>query len=365
MNPKVSVILPCKNEELTIGICIKKIKRVFKENNINGEIIVVDNNSTDRSAIIASKLGAKVIKQQIDGYGAACIKGLKNAKGDYLIIGDADNTYNFLEIPLLLKHLKEGYDLVIGSRIKGKIEKGAMPFHRRHLGNPILSLIFSIFFKKRISDVNSGFRAIKREAFNKLTLQTTGMEFASEMLINAVKNNLKIKETQITYSKRIGKSKLNSMNDGWRHLRFFLIYSPIHLFIIPGLILLSIGLFLLFRSLLNKIHISYVLLGSLFSILGYQVINIGLYSKIYAIISDFEKNDKIIDLIAKYFPLERSLFLGFLLIFSVIILFLTSLPIKAEKLYYSIFLYTFMILGIQTIFSAFFLSSLLIQKRKF
>ena len=223
-NPEVSVVLPCLNEEITIGECIKNIKNAFKKENINGEIIISDNSSTDNSVKIAKSLNVRVINQPLRGYGAACIKGISSAKGRIIVMGDADGTYNFLEMPLLLKPLKEGSDFVIGNRFKGRIKKGAMPWAHRHIGNPFLSGLVNLFFKANLSDVHCGFRAFTKKAFEKMNLKTTGMEFASEMVINAVKNRLKICEVPISYNKRKGTSKLKSFSDGWRHLRF-MIYS--------------------------------------------------------------------------------------------------------------------------------------------
>lgn len=223
-NPEVSIVLPCLNEEATIGECIKNIKNVFKKENINGEIIISDNNSTDNSIKIAKSLNVKVVYQPLKGYGAACIKGISSSKGKIIVMGDSDATYDFLEIPIFLKSLKKGYDFVIGSRFKGRIKKGAMPWTHQYIGNPFLSGLVNLFFKTKLSDVHCGFRAFTKEAFERMNLKTTGMEFASEMVINASKNKLKICEVPISYNKRKGKSKLKSFSDGWRHLRF-MIYS--------------------------------------------------------------------------------------------------------------------------------------------
>ncbi len=222
--PDVSVVLPCLNEETTIRECIKNIKNVFKKEDINGEIIVSDNGSTDNSVKIAKSLNVKIVYQPLKGYGAAYIKGINEARGKFIIMADSDATYNFLEIPLFLKPLKKGYDFVIGNRFKGMIKKDAMPWAHRHIGNPFLSGLVNLFFKTRLSDVHCGFRAFTKEAFERMNLKTTGMEFASEMVISASKNRLKICEVPISYSIRKGKSKLKSFSDGWRHLRF-IIYS--------------------------------------------------------------------------------------------------------------------------------------------
>ena len=272
---KISVILPCRDEEKSIAICINKIKTSLK--NQDYEIIVSDS-SKDKSPEIAKNLNVKVIKHNLEGYGNALLEGFKHAKGEYIIFADADNTYDFLEIPRFIEELDKGYDLVIGSRINGKIEKNAMPFSHRYFGTPLMNKLIRIFFRKKISDCNSGFRAIKKQSLESLKLKTKGMEFASEMIIKAIKNKLRIKEIPINYSKRIGQSKLKSLNDGWLHLRFMLLYSPNYLFLLPSLLFILLG-FIIMIPLLNgsftifgitfKNHPMFI--GSILVILGYQL----------------------------------------------------------------------------------------------
>ncbi len=363
MGVDVSVILPCRNEELTIGKCIQQIKYVFKKNKIKGEIIISDS-SVDSSPDIAEEHNVKLIKHDKNGYGIAILEGIKKASGKNIIIGDADGTYDFSEIPLFLEKLKEN-DLVIGSRLKGDIKKGAMPFIHRYIGNPLLSFILNMFFRTKISDAHSGFRAIRKKSLEKLELKTTGMEFASEMIIKAAKNNLDISEVPISYYPRLGKSKLNSFSDGWRHLRFMLMFSPTYLFFIPGSLLFITGIifltFMLFGTFFiagNDIGLYITALSSLLSILGYQIINLGLYSRIYATHTGFEKTDKLIDFIAEKIPLERGILLGFIIL--LIGLF------NLRKLEYAniLFAITIFIIGIQTIFSVFFISMMVVEKRE-
>lgn len=235
---EVSVILPSLNEEKSIGTCIRKIKKVFKEHGINGEIIVSDN-STDKTPDIARSLGAKVVTPDKKGYGYAYLYAFKYASGKYIVIGDADNTYDFLEIPKLLEPLQKGEaDIVIGSRFKGEIKKGAMPWLHRYIGNPLLTYFLNMLFKAGVSDAHSGFRAFTKNALKKMKLRCYGMEFASEMIIEAVRRGLKIKEVPITYYPREGKSKLCSFRDGWRHLKFMLMQSPKHLYFTLSLLIL-------------------------------------------------------------------------------------------------------------------------------
>jgi len=374
--PEVSVVLPCLNEEATIGECIKNIKNVFKKENINGEIIISDNGSTDKSVMIAKSLNVKVVYQPLKGYGAAYIKGIHEARGKFIVMGDSDGTYDFSELSLLLKPLKEGYDFVIGTRFKGRIEKGAMPWAHRYIGSPFLSGLVNLFFKANLSDVHCGFRAFTKEAFEIMNLKTTGMEFASEMVISASKNKLKICEVPISYNKRKGKSKLKSFSDGWRHLRFIFMYSPTHLFLVPGLFLFLVGLISIIILKQGPLLISgfnidlhFMLFGSLLTLLGYHIMTIGLYARTYAITIGFEKHDKLIDFIAKYISLERGMVIGLVvfligLFISLKILFnwIHSGFSSMNEIRNVIFSITILIVGIQTIFSSFFLSILLVEK---
>ena len=367
---EVSVIIPTKNEEKTIGICIEKVKKVFKEYNIDGEIIVSDS-STDRTPEIASSLGAKVIKPDKKGYGYAYIYAFKFARGKYIVIGDGDNTYDFLEIPKLLEPLKKGEaDMVIGSRFKGKILPGAMPWLHKYIGNPLLTWILNFFFKAGVSDAHSGFRAFTREALEKMNLRCHGMEFASEMIIEAVRRGLRIKEVPITYYPRHGESKLSSFSDGWRHLRFMLLQTPKYLFYIPGLFLFIVGFILTILLAVTNVSLFGVHLGihsmiasSLLTLTGYQLIFIGLFSAIYSRSMGLVEYDKITKLITKIMSLERGLLLGIFLTslgFFYILLLLKQwidsgfrdLPMLNQD----VFGFTIFILGIQTIFFSFFLS---------
>ena len=280
-----------------------------------------------------------------------------------------------MEIPKFLECLKGGYDLVIGTRMKGSIIKNAMNPLNRYIGNPLFSFIFSIFFDYNLSDIHCGFRGIKKEALDKLNLKTTGMEFASEMLIKSIKQKLRIKEIPITYYPRQGKSKLKPFRDGWRHLRFMLLYSPDYLFLIPGLFLFILG-FILISLLLNgpfvvnnfSLDIHPMVLGSLMSILGYQIIFLGIYAKAYATIHLSEK-DKIIDLLNRYLNLERGSLIGVIilaigLLYSFKIIFSWSQtnfgPLSEIRT--GIFALTLIVIGTQTIFSSFLLSFLGIEK---
>lgn len=372
---KYSVILPCRNEQEALGICIKKIRKAMSLMNIEEseyEIIVSDS-STDNSPQIAKKLNTRLVKHNKKGYGIAYLEGFKYAKGEILILGDCDDTYDFLEIPELLKYIDE-YDLVLGKR--KYLEKDAMPFLNRYVGNPVLSGILRLFFKTKIKDAHTGFRAIKRKSLGKLNLKTIGMEFASEMIMQAIKNNLKIKETPIHYYKRKGKSKLNKFPDGWRHLRFMLLYSPLFLFFIPGASLFLIGLisliFLYFDSFfLFGIKFFYhpMFLSSLFIIIGYQLITFAFFSKTYAMTHLNEKNE-FIGKMYNFITIEKAslagIFLGLvgvLIYLAILIKWIDTGFGQLQEIKNSIVALTLIILGIQTVFSSFMLSILGIKQK--
>jgi glycosyltransferase involved in cell wall biosynthesis len=375
---KISFILPCLNEENGIGKCLEKIHKAIEKYQLNAEIIVVDNGSTDKSAEIARKAGAKVIYEPKRGYGNAYQKGIIEAKGEIIVIGDADNTYNFLEVDRLLKPiLEEDYELVIGNRFSGLMEKGAMRFISR-IGNFILSGIFRIFFRCPFSDIHSGFRAFKKEAYQKLNLRTTGMEFASEMIIKAIFKNLKIKEVPISYAPRIGESKLSPFKDGWRHLKFMLLFAPNWLFFGPGFFFLLLGFILLIGMIFGPLkigslilHLHPMFLGSLLIILGYQIISFGLFAKFYAYLKDLMPKSKLIDFYLKYVTLERTILFGSLLIFIGLILVISIFVIWAKTGFGALFeirkslaALTLIILGIQIIFNGFFFNFLNLPTEK-
>jgi len=223
-NKILSVILPCRNEESSIKECILQIKNVFQKNSINGEIIVSDS-SSDKSTIIAEELGVVLIKHSKKGYGNACREGIKNANGKYILIADSDCSYDFKEIPRFLNFLKKDYDFVIGNRLIGTFEKGAMPWSHRYIGNPLLTYLVKILFNTKVGDVNCGMRAIKIEAFKKLNLNSQGWEFAQDMVIKAKINKLLTKEITINYFNRKGNSKLHSFPEGLRQVLFSFYYA--------------------------------------------------------------------------------------------------------------------------------------------
>jgi len=374
-HPEISIVLPCLNEEKAIGSCLDKIKEVIKKNNLNAEIIVVDNGSTDNSRNIIKEKQVRLIEEKEKGYGSAYLKGFEVAQGKYIFMADSDGSYDFKEIPTFIDYLKQGYDFVIGDRFKGEMEKEAMSWSHRYIGNPILSGVLRIFFKAKIRDVHCGMRAVKKDLLERLNLRTTGMEFASEMALKAIKNNLKIKEVPIDYRKREGESKLKSISDGWRHLRFMLLYSPLFLFFIPGISSLLIGVISLVWMYFGSPEILGVrlynypmFLSALLIIVGYQLIIFALFAKTYAVFH--LGDDPAFGRIYRYITIEKaSIFGGILTLLGFVIyliIFLKWLNVglgALQELKNSIIALTLIVVGIQTIFSSFMLSILGIKEK--
>ncbi len=315
----ISVILPTLDEEQTIGTCITKIHQVFQEQGLHGEIIVADS-SHDHSPEIASSLGALVIHPENKGYGNAYLAAFAVARGRIIVIGDADNTYDFLELPRLLKPLEDGADMVIGSRFLGEIKTGSMSFLHRYVGNPLLTTMINIIFHASFSDTHSGFRAIRSESLSKLTLKSGGMEFASEMIIAAARSGLSIEEVPITYYPRITLSKLHSFADGWRHVRFVLLMKPLPFIAIPGIAFSVLGLLLMAffyaQGDIESSHLHTFILGAIMLIGGIQVFLTGFLMKTYSVVHRYEKKVGFIELLMDYHNLEKFILAGFLLVLT-------------------------------------------------
>ncbi|MCW3132725.1 MAG: glycosyltransferase family 2 protein [Methanophagales archaeon] len=371
--PEVSVVMPSLNEEVTIRGCIEQVIKVFNENHINGEIIVADN-STDKTAEIAKSLGAIVITPEKKGYGNAYLAGLQYTKGDFIVIADSDGTYDFEEMPKFLTPLIKGdVDFVIGNRFGGKILKDAMPWLHRYLGNPILTKILNRLFKIRISDAHCGMRAFTKAAYEKMNLRTGGMEFASEMIVEAARKSLRIKEVPITYYPRSTPSKLHSFSDGWRHLRFMMLYKPVPFLFIPGLLVFLLGVLLSLAILLlgnvETSHLHSLIFSSILAIIGFQTLATGIYMKAYAAVHGLCEREGFIKKLLDYHSLEKELIggavllllglvLGIKVLFKWINLGFGSLS-EIENAVIAMLLAA---IGIQTIFSAIFLSVLLLEE---
>jgi len=369
--PSLSIVMPSMNEEETIKVCIEKAKSVIQKYGMEGEIIVADN-SSDRTPEIAKSMGAKVIGP-IKGYGNAYLKGLAEAKGDYIAIADADNTYDLLELDKFLDPLLSGEaDFVMGTRIKGSIKKGAMPWLHQYIGNPLLTGMLNFLFKTKISDAHCGMRAFTKEALNKMHLKTRGMELASEMVIEAAKCGLRIKEVPIAYYSRRSPSKLRSFHDGWRHVRFMMLYQPVPFLYLPGAFVFILG-FLITASLLltesaayNRLH-SFVL-GSMLLIIGGQILATGVYMKTYGLIHGMYRDNATSKKLLSYHSLERELLGG-----SLILCFGLFLGLKVAYTWISsgygslkevesaVISMVLAAVGLQLIFSAIFVSVMLLE----
>jgi len=365
---EVSVVIPTKNEEQAVGCCLEKVLKSFRENNIDGEIILADN-STDRTPEIAQSMGARVVTPDRLGYGYAYKYGFAQAKGKYIVMGDADNTYDFEDIPRLLAPLRDGTaDMVMGSRLKGKILPGSMPALHKYIGNPMLTGFLNFFFKAGVSDSHSGFRAFTKEVYEEMHLRSTGMEFASEMIIEAARRGIRIKEVPIVYHPRIGESKLSSFSDGWRHLKFMLLYTPKHLFIIPGMLLSALGVFLMAAVALD-INVGYdpsihtMIFGSLFLIIGYQIIGLGLFAGVYGRANDIIGLDELTEWVVHNVSLERGIKIGLVtlavgsgyLLYQITKWLFSGFP-ALPGVEQNMLAFTLVVVGLQTIFSSFFLS---------
>lgn len=316
--PLVSIIIPCMNEEKTIGICIQKALSTLKREGLEGEIIVSDS-STDRSREIAQNMGVKVVIPTVKGYGNAYFEGIRYSQGKYLLFIDADNTYDINDMPKFIQPLKDNRaDFVIGNRLKGDIKKGAMPILHRYIGNPILTGILNWLFNTNIGDAHCGMRAIRKDAYEKLDIKSEGMEFASEMVIEAARKRLRITEVPISYYPRMTPSKLHSMLDGWRHLRFMMLYNPTPFLFFPGFLVFLLGVFMIFTMIfrgdvVTKSFHSFIL-GSLLAIIGMQMISVGSYIQIYGIVHNKIDRNGITSLLLDYHSLEVGLIIGLILL---------------------------------------------------
>ncbi len=313
-NLAVSVVIPCLNEAETIEACVTAAHTVLEDHDMAGEVIVADNGSTDGSAQLAESAGALVVHEPRRGYGSAYRAGLAAARGKYIVMLDADLTYDASDIPRFVEELEGGGDLVIGDRMDN-IQPGAMPWLHRYVGNPILTGILNLFFRTGVKDAHCGMRAVRSDVLPRLDLRTTGMEFASEMVIRAAKEGLEIRQFSIEYHPRSGDSKLSSFRDGWRHLRFLLVHSPTYLFVIPGAVMALLGTLVALTVLLQinvlgrawDVHA--MVAGALLMVVGTQVLALGLCAHAYGTYFRGER-DPWFDRMRARFGLEHGLLLG-------------------------------------------------------
>jgi glycosyltransferase involved in cell wall biosynthesis len=366
---EVSIIMPCLNEAETLETCIRKAQWFLAENDLVGEVIIADNGSDDGSQEIARRLNARVVDIPAKGYGSALKGGIAAARGRYIIMGDADDSYDFSNLNPFIVKLRNGYDLVMGNRFRGGIESGAMPFLHRYLGNPVLTGIGKLLFNSPCNDFHCGLRGFRKDAIANLELQTTGMEFASEMVVKATLHRMQITEVPTTLSCD-GRSRpphLNTWRDGWRHLRFLLMYSPRWLFFYPGIFLILGGL-LATLSLLPSPKVHSLLYSSTAMTIGFQIVMFALFTKVFGISEGLLPEDRRLNKLFNYLNLETGLIAGTILLVVGLAASVYAFDIWGQNDFGSLNPtetmpivipgVTCLALGIQAIFSSFFLSIL-------
>ena len=368
--PVLSVVLPTLDEEAGVRECLRRIKRAAADLDVSVEVIVSDA-STDRTPEIAREEGAVVVEPDEPGYGYAYQYAFEHIRGDYVVIGDADTTYDFAELPKLYRHVADGdMDMAMGSRLEGEIKPGAMPALHQYVGNPLLTAFLNVFYDADVSDAHSGFRVIDRDALERLDLHSSGMEFASEMIMVAAEQDMTIAEEPITYHEREGEATLDSFRDGWRHVKFMLVNAPAYLFSVPGVLVGIAGLLLMGIALGDvsvgraNFGVRTMILGSLLTIVGYQVTSFALFSSI-ASNPIKEGDDPIVRWLRGRVTLERGGIIGLALlgvggayagatVFRWIVSGYSVLP----SLLPDVAAFTLIVVGLQTLFGAFFLSVL-------
>jgi len=368
---EVSAIMPCLNEEETLRSCVEKAINCFAALGVRGEVVVGDNGSTDGSVDIAESLGARVVVEPRKGYGAALKTAIRSARGRYCIMADCDDSYDWSAMGPFIEKLREGYDLVMGTRLKGTILPGAMPPLHRFFGNPFLSGTMNLFFRTGVSDAYCGMRGFSRTAVEKLNVRSVGMEFAIEMIIKASNQKMKITEVPITLYQD-GRSRpphLRSFRDGWRTLRLLLFYAPDYLYLIPGALFFVIGTLL--QALLLRgpvvvkgfyMGVHWLALGCLFSMLGFQILSLGLFAKAFAMNDSFEMSGRVFSRLLNWFTLEAGIVVGVAMIWLGLMADIAILTTwLARDMGYlgsthAVFVATTVIaLGFQVVFSSFFL----------
>jgi glycosyltransferase involved in cell wall biosynthesis len=370
----ISVVIPCLDEAENIESCVTMALQAITLAGITGEVIVADNGSQDGSDVLAENVGAHVVHEPMRGYGSAYLAGFAAARGEYIVMADADLTYDFREIPRFLAELEAGADLVIGDRMQN-IHPGAMPWHHRYIGNPLLSRFLNLLFHTGVSDAHCGMRALRRDRLELLDLRATGMEFASEMVVRAAKAKLDIRQFPIEYHPRGGESKLSSFRDGWRHLRFLILHSPRHLFIVPGGAMSALGALICLTVLARvdvlgrRWEVHTLIGGSLFLIVGVQVVTLGLCALAYATYLMGE-HDPWFDRMSKRYRLEHGLILGGAIVLMGAAMIAAIVLQWIERGFGSladerlaIVAATLLVLGIQIVFSSFLLSILGLRRR--
>jgi glycosyltransferase involved in cell wall biosynthesis len=375
----VSVVIPCLNEANSLAICVDKAISAMRNAGIRGEVVVADNGSTDGSVEIAERHGARVCHVERRGYGAALQAGIAAARGEFIVIGDADDSYDFSEVPKFVEKWREGYDVVLGNRFRGGIQPGAMPWHHRYIGNPGLTALINLFFRAGVGDGYCGMRGFTRAIYDRMNLRCTGMEFALEFVIKAAQVRARVAEIPITLwpDKRGRPPHLRSFQDGWRSLRFMLLYAPNWLFLLPGSFFLVLGLALVVWLLpgprrltpLVTLDLHTMIFGVIFTLLGVQIVSIGAFAKVFSYAAQFDHGTVSLKRLLRRVTLESGLLVGG-------VLFLTGFigcawitwgwaasgfgPLHEVR--WVLFWAMWLFIGIQAIFSSFFLSMLGISR---
>lgn len=358
VRPSVSIVMPCLDEEATVGVCVDKAVRWLERSRTPGEVVVIDNGSTDRSVEIATAAGARVIHERRRGYGQAYLRGFEEARGDYIVMGDSDDTYDFSDLSQLIAPLDRGADMVVGNRFSGGIANGAMPWAHRYIGSPIINFVIRLFFGTRIGDSQSGFRAFRREAAQRLGLRSSGMELASEMIVSAARAGLTITEVPAPYALRRGESKLNTVRDGWRHLRFLLLAAPDFLFILPGTLAVLLGVLATFVMFVAPGGVEIgpltwrpVFAGTILLAIGANAVLFGVIAKLYGVTHGLLREDRSVRLYRRAFRLEAVLVIAALLFVTGLVLELvlfgawTSSSVAVQGLQLAALAQTLMIVG--------------------
>ena len=378
---EVSIVMPCLNEAETLAICIQKAQRAIEKEGLSAEIVIADNGSTDGSQAIAKELGARLIAVARKGYGSALIGGIEAAHGKLVIMGDADDSYDFTAIAPLIARLRDGCDLVVGNRFLGGIQPGAMPWSHRWIGNPVLTLISRVFFHTPVGDAHCGLRGFRKEAFERMNLRATGMEFASEMVIKASLKGMRIAEVPVAL-RPDGRSRpphLRTWRDGWRHLRFMLLFSPRWLFLYPGLAFFAVGVVMSALLLPGplvlagvRLDVHTLLVAGFLALIGYQLVLFAVFTKIFAVRTGFHPPHPVLQAVFRYVTLEVGLATGALMVltgFVALVLAVASWgsvgfgnldpSLTMREVIPAVVL---LALGTQTVFASFFISILSIDR---
>jgi hypothetical protein len=339
----VSIVMPCLNEEETVGVCVTKAREWLSASGVHGEVIVVDNGSTDRSVEVAARAGARVVEEPTPGYGQAYRRGFAEARGEFIVMGDSDDTYDFSNLSPLLEPLHHGSDLVLGNRFAGGIAAGAMPWAHRYIGSPIINLLIRLFIGADIGDSQSGLRAFRGNLAERLRLRSEGMEFASEMIVRAARSGLRITEVPAPYAIRRGESKLSTVRDGWRHLRFLLLAAPDYLFILPGLVLSVLGLATFVISFVAPVGVPIgaltwqpVFAATIFLAIGANALLLGMIAKLHGCAAGLLPEDRWVRRYRRVFRLERILVLAALMVVAGIALDLWLFGVWAAGSHYAL-----------------------------